>query len=406
MTSGPLEGVKVLDLTQYVAGPFSTKLLADFGADIIKIERPPAGDPARTFAPFYQDDPHPDKSGLFLHLNTNKRSITLNLKSSSGVKIFKELVQWADILVESFAPRIMPSLGLDYDTLEQINSSLVMTSISNFGQTGPYRDLKSEDIIAYAMGGMMHATGNIDREPAKLGLNVVLYQAGAVGALATVVALFGAELRGTGEHVDVSIMDTQMGNQDRRAIALVTYQYTGEVLWNRRGFGGSMGSGIFPTADGYINLTAIGGRGVPLVANMIEQPELMQDPRFGDTVERTKPENAEAFNNEHLMPWLLERTMVDAWTAAQENHILSGVVFNIADLLKDSHIRDRGYWQEIDHPVTGKLTYPGSPFIMPESPWAIRSPAPLLGQHNQEVLGDMLGYAKEDLVRLRQAEVI
>ena len=405
MTNGPLEGVKVLDLTQYVAGPFSTKFLADFGADVIKIERPPAGDPARTFAPFYQDDPHPEKSGLFLHLNTNKRSITLNLKSSSGVKIFKELVQWADILVESFSPKIMPSLGLDYDTLEQINPSLVMTSISNFGQTGPYRDLKSEDIIAYAMGGMMHATGNIDREPAKLGLNVVLYQAGAMSALATMVALFGAELRGTGEHVDVSIMDTQMGNIDRRLTALVGYQYTGEVLRGRDNPGSRMGSGFFPTTDGYINISG-GGARIPLVANMIGEPELMQDPRFGDTVERTKPDNAEAFNNEHLLPWLLERTMVDAWMASQENRILSGVVFNIADLLADPHFRERGYWQEIDHPVTGKLTYPGSPYIMPESPWSIHSPAPLLGQHNQEVLGDMLGYAREDLVRLRQAEVI
>ena len=404
MTNGPLEGVKVLDLTHYVAGPFSTKLLADFGADIIKIERPSAGDPARTFAPFYQDDPHPEKSGLFLHLNTNKRSVTLNLKSSSGVKIFKELVQWADVLVESFAPRIMPSLGLDYDTLEQINPSLVMTSISNFGQTGPYRDLKSEDIITFAMGGMMHATGIPEKDPAKLGLNVVLYQAGAVGALATMVALLAAELRGTGEHVDVSIMDTQMGSIDRRINALVGYQYTGEVLMKRTSPGSRIASGFFPTADGYI--TMHGFSRAPKVANMIGQPDLVEDPRFADVSELSKPENIEAFNSDYLTPWLLERPMVEAWKTAQDNQILSGVVYTIADLLADPHFRERGYWQEIDHPVTGKLTYPGRPFIMNESPWSIRSPAPLLGQHNQEVLGDMLGYTKEDLMRLRQAEVI
>ena len=405
MSEGPLVGIKVLDLSHYVAGPFCTKILADFGADVIKIERPPSGDPARRIGPFYHDDPHPEKSGLFLHLNTNKRSVTLNLKTQAGVKISKDLVEWADVLVESFAPTVMPSLGFQYETIKEINPRLVMTSISNFGQTGPYRDLKSEDLITYAMGGMMLPTGYPEREPAKLGLNVILYHAGAVSALATMVGVLAAEMQGTGDHVDISIMETQMGSVDRRLNGLMLYQYTGDVIYKRRGPGDRMGSGIFPTSDGYINITG-GGNRLPQVAKMIGRMDLMEDQRFTDVSERNKPENAEIFNNEYLMPWLLERTMVEAWKAAQDNRILSGVSYTIADILKDPHFRQRGFWQEIDHPSTGKLTYAGSPFIMEKSPWSIRRPAPLLGQHNQEVLCDMLGYTKDDLVKLREQEVI
>ncbi len=403
MADMALEGVKVLDLTHYVAGPFCTKLLADYGADVIKVERPPDGDPARSMGPFHQDDPHPEKSGLFLHLNTNKRSITVNFKSEEGKGIIKRLVDWADILVESFKPGTLESYGLGYDSLREINPRLVMTSISNFGQSGPYRDYKSEDMIAYAMGGAMHATGTPDREPSKLGLNVILYQAGAVACLATMVALTKAELQGEGDYIDLSIMDTQMGSQDRRAVALVSYQYTGEMPFRRTMPGSRPGVGTFPCADGYVILAAFANR-YPAIFDMIERPDLLEDPRFS-MEERSKEENVEALNYEYLMPWLLERTMTEIWAKAQEHHILSGLVFTIEDLVKEQHFRGRGFWEEIDHPYTGKVTYPGRPFIMPECPWDIRKPAPLLGQHNKEVLGDLLGYDQEALVRLRETGV-
>jgi len=156
-----LSDVKVLDLTRFVAGPYCTKLLADYGADVIKIEKPGEGDPTRRMGPFLGDDPHPDKSGLFLHLNTSKRGITLNLKSEIGKKIFRELVKGVDILVENFSPRVMPGLGLEYEALETLNPRLVMTSISNFGQSGPYRDFKASELILYGMGGAMNETGTL-----------------------------------------------------------------------------------------------------------------------------------------------------------------------------------------------------------------------------------------------------
>src|SRR5919204_5999688 len=221
MTDTALADVRVLDLTHHIAGPYCTKLLADFGADVIKIERPDGGTPARRYGPFPQDEPHPEKSALFLHLNTNKRGITLNLKSTAGRDLFKALVREVDILVENFSPRVMPSLGLAYETVEQLNPGLVMTSISNFGQTGPYRDYKAQDLVIYAMGGPMQQTGVPEREPLKMAGNLMQYQGGAIAATATMVGLYAAQLQGIGEHVDVGLFETHAGTVDRRSTFLM-----------------------------------------------------------------------------------------------------------------------------------------------------------------------------------------
>ena len=196
MPGGPLEGVRVVDLTHYMAGPFCTKLLADFGADVIKIERPSGGDPTRRMGPFHGDDPHPEKSALFLHLNTNKRSVTLDLQAEAGKRVLQRLLEKADILVESFRPGVMAELGFDYATLEVEHPHLVMTSISNFGQSGTYRDLKGSDLTLFAMGGSMNINGSAEREPLKMAGNVISYHAGATAAYATLLALYEAELSG------------------------------------------------------------------------------------------------------------------------------------------------------------------------------------------------------------------
>ena len=196
-----LSDVKVLDLTHHIAGPYCTKLLADYGADVIKVEKPGEGDPTRRMGPFFEDDPHPEKSGLFLHLNTSKRGVTLNVRSETGKKVFKELAKGVDILVENFSPRVLPSLGLGYDTLEKINPKLVMTSISNFGQSGPYRDFKASELILYGMGGAMNNTGITGRYPLRKAGTVIQYQAGTIAALATMLALLANRSEGIGQHV-------------------------------------------------------------------------------------------------------------------------------------------------------------------------------------------------------------
>ena len=191
----PLADIRVMDLTHGIAGPYCTKLLADFGADVVKVERPVTGDFTRHLGPFPQDVPHPEKSGLFLHLNTNKRSVILDLKTAKGVEVLKELARGADILVESFRPGVMAGLGLDYGTLKRVNPRLVMTSVSNFGQTGPYRDYRASELVLFGMGGRMNASGLPERYPLKLGGDHVQYQAGNVAAMATMFAFYAAQHR-------------------------------------------------------------------------------------------------------------------------------------------------------------------------------------------------------------------
>ena len=251
MSAQALSDVKVLDFTHYIAGPYCTKLLADYGADVLKIEHPEGGDGSRRLGPFPGDDPHSEKSGLFLHLNTNKRSIALNLKSRAAREIVTELVKEVDIVVESFRPGTMSRFSIGYEYLKTINPSLVMTSISDFGQTGPYRDHRGSEIIFYGMGGEMYSTGLDEREPVKLGGTVVLYQAGATAAVATMGALFAAFDQGLGQHVYVSILDTQVGSIDRRMSMLLAYQYNGEIT-RRMSYGSHDGypGGVYPCDDG------------------------------------------------------------------------------------------------------------------------------------------------------------
>ena len=206
-SNGILQGLRVLDLGSLVSGPFCAKLMADYGADVIKVEPPDLGDVARRSGPFVGDDPHPDKSVQFLYLNSNKRGITLDLASSSGRAILEGLVHQADVLVENFSPTESESLGLDYDSLESVNPNLVVTSITPFGQSGPYRDFSATDIVTCAMSGLMYHSGDSDREPLRNALDQSFYVSGANGAAATLAALFQRLTTGEGQHVEVSIVE-------------------------------------------------------------------------------------------------------------------------------------------------------------------------------------------------------
>lgn len=402
-TPSALEGVRVLDLTHYIAGPFCTKLLADFGAEVTKIERPPAGDPARKLGPFFHDDPDPETGAAFLHLNTNKRGLTLDLKTAEGLAIAKRLAAEADIVVESFRPGVIDRLGLGYDVLREINPAVVLVSISNFGQTGPYRDFKASEIVEYAMGGAMNVTGNRDREPLKLGGNVVQYHAGSVAAFAALTALYRSEVTGEGDYIDISIYETQMGSRDRRVIYLTGYAYTGETA---RPLGEALRSfhGVRPTSDGYINVAG-GGVRVPNVLRAIGRPDLAADPRYRDPAYVRRPDVAEELEALYLA-WLQEHTMYEAVALLQKEKVLAAPVNTIAGLFADPHFEYRQPWDVIDHPKTGPLNYPGRPFIMSETPRQTPRHAPLLGEHNEEVLCGQLGYAKEDLPRLREQGII
>ena len=403
MSEQALSDIRVLDFTHHVAGPYCTKLLADFGADVIKVERPGSGDVSRRLGPFLGDVPHPEKSGLFLHLNTSKRSLTLNLKTDAARKVARALVADVDIVVESFRPGTMSRFGLGYDDLKAINSALVMTSVSNFGQTGPYRDYQGSEIIFYGMGGEMGSTGLEDREPVKLGGNVGLYQTGSMAAVATMGALFAARYQDIGQHVDVSIMESQLGTQDRRTSSLVGYQYTGEnnprVPLSTAGYP----IGIYPCQDGYFDV--LGGLVYfSRVVRMLGEPEFLKDPKWYTPTAQTDPDLKEEFEP-YFLAWCMEHTKKEIWEMGQAASVLCGPVNTMEDVANDPVLAERGSFSQLRHPEAGEVKITGRPFIMTETPWQVRRPPPLLGEHNEEVLGG-LGYSKADVVRLKSEGVI
>ena len=366
----PLSDVKVIDLTWHIAGPYCTKLFADYGADVIKVEKPGEGDPARSMGPFAGDTPHPEKSGLFLHLNTNKRSITLNLKCETGKRIFKQLVRDADILVENFSPRVMPSLGLRFETLAEINPRLVMTSISNFGQTGVYRDFKASEPILFGMGGSMCTTGLEDQEPVKKGGNLVQYAGGTSAAAVTMIAFYGAGIRGSGDHVDVSLMEVQMCSVDRRMSELLAYQYNNE-LTPRVDIAGmaQFPFGVFPCKDGYVDVAG-GAMFLDRVEKVLGVP-LME--RYGGA-DHFNLERREEFFSTIWYPWTMERTKKEIVEACQKAHVLSAPVNTAEDLLEEEHLEERGFWAEVDHPVVGRLHIPAGPRFLRSCPGLCDAP--------------------------------
>jgi len=394
-----LSGVKVLDVSHYIAGPYCTKMLADYGAEVIKVERPTTGDGARNMAPFHKDEPHPEKSGLFLYLNTSKKGITLNLKSTEGKQIFTELVKECDIVVENFHPRVMPSLGLDYESLEKINPQIIMTSISNFGQTGPYRDFKMTEIVADAMGGWSTIIGHPDREPLKPGGNQAQFVAGLFGSIAAVSAFYGKEVLGTGQHVDISIMEAVLYIQMNLTS---TYSYYDVIVKRYGNRVLPFPSGILPCADGYIGAITVTAEKWPVLCNWMGMPELIDDSRFATPGDRANNiDELEAI----MITWLTKHDQEYLFHEGQKRKLPFGIPSSAKILLESPHLNRRGYFTEVDHPLTGSLKYPGAQVKIGELPYRLKR-APLLGEHNEDVYCKKLGYSKSDLARLRERGVI
>ena len=397
MSDGALDGVKVVDLGHHVAGPYCAKLLADFGAEVIKVERPD-GDPARRTPPFFNDEPHPEKSLLFTYLNSNKMGVTLNLKSQKGREILRELVQDADILVESFSPRVMPSLNLDYESLHELNPKLVMVSISSFGQTGPYRDFRAQEIVLYALGGLMYIFGAYDREPLKHALRQAQFRAGTDAASAALIALYRQRATANGQHVDVSIQECIVSAL-RDVVS--NYSYTGAVRRRHPVHRGDL-TELRNLSDGYLLTNLTGMSRWRAMAEFLGDPEML-DEKF------STPESRQAHADE--LGRIIDRCLagkekLDVFDAAQKQRFTFGVVQSPEEVMENSQYRARGYFREIPHPELGPVLSPGAPFLMSRTPWGVRRPSPTLGQHNSELLGNRFSYSGKDLAILRAAEEI
>lgn len=392
--------MRVLDLTHHVAGPYCAKLLADFGAEVVKVERP-QGDPARSLPPFAGDEPHHERSLLFAYLNTNKKSVTLNLKTPTGKSLLHRLLADANILVENFSPRVMPSLGLDYDALSEINSSLVMVSISNFGQTGQYSDYKAADIIHYALGGLMYIFGSADREPLKHALRQTQFKAGANAATAALIGWYHQQFTGEGQHIDISIQEC-VTSALRDTTSL--YTYAGSTRQRQPIYTGDMPRSPLPTEDGYIVPIHFGGAvDWEGLSDFIGAPAL-KDEAFATPESR--------FNNAQALQEALEAGMAHwrKFELMREAHKrrghIYGVVHSPAEALASEQHGARGYFASIEHPAIGEAVYPGAPFIMSETPWQASDPAPLLGEHNTEIFCDRLGLSLDDLNLLNASGVV
>ncbi len=399
----------MLDLTWHAAGPFATRLLADYGAEVIKVERPGSGDPTRHMAPFYKNEPGLERSGLFLFLNTGKKSITLDLKGERGRDIALRLAEAADIVVENFAPRVLPGLGLDYAAISARNPRAVMTSISNFGQSGPHRDWRGSDLTLYAMSGPMLNTGHADREPLKVAGRIPSYHVGATAAGATAIALLGAEETGEGDHIDVNFFETWMGAIDRRTTSLLGHQYTGNIS-TRPAVGQMLGSGIWPCLDGFFFTTLVAPR-FPAMARMIGAEHLIDDPDWSTPAARSHPDRTDEFAA-MTIGWMIERTRAEIRDEVDKYGIYGGPINTIEDFVTNEHFLARGFFQDIEHPTTGPVTYPGYSFrITAEAsehpqPDVPRRRAPMLGEHTEEVLGDLLGVDVTGMGHLRAEGVV
>ena len=395
-SQGPLAGVRILDLSRILSGPFATMIFADLGADVIKLENPRTGDDTREWAPPYQGD----QSAYFLAVNRNKRGIAVDLKTERGRDIARRLAERADVVVENFRPGTAGRLGLGYDELAARNSRLIYASISGFGQTGPYASEPGYDAIAQALGGLMSVTGEADGEPVRVGNSAADLGAAMWAAIGILAALHARDTTGRGEWIDISLLDGQ--------IAWLTYLAggyfaTGEVP---RRYGSAHPS-IVPyqalrTADGHL-MVAVGNDTLwQRFARLVGLPELADDPRFVSNPQRVA-------NRVELIQ-LIEAALAAKGSAAWAEElsrvgIPAGAINNIDTALVHPQVQARDMVLTAEHPTAGPLRMAGSPIKLSEYTTTVRRPPPTLGEHTGEVLRE-LGYTAADIETMRREGVV
>lgn len=396
-SSGLLNNLRVLDLGQGVSGPFCARLLADQGADVIKVE-PPEGDLARRMGPFAGDEPHGEKSIPFLYLNTNKRSITLNLSTAGGRALLHALARWADVLVENFEPRLRSSLGLDDETVREVNPRLIVTSITSFGSSGPYRDWKATDLVTSAISGLMYHSGDADKEPLRSALSQSLYVAGVNGAAATLVALYHRLNSTVGGRIDVAVAECMTAHLVQ---STASYAYTGGLRGRRPAHGTPLEE-LLPCQDGHAVVSAQGSQPFRAVADLLGVEEL-KGPAFATAEGRIL--NGEALE-QLILQGLARWKKDDLFHAANKQRLVFGLAQGPDDLYRCPHLKEREFFVSVHHPVAGDAEYPCDLIRLSEGSFGRRTPAPLLGEHNMEVYQDIGGLNEAAIVRLRTLAVI
>ena len=406
MTDTALADLKVVEFGGFIAAPYCTKLLAQMGAEVIKIEDPGNVDPSRRYGPFSGDEPHIEGSLLFAYLNTSKKGITLDVRNPSGKKLLKELFRDVDVLVESNPPKVMTELGLDYQSLKDVSKRLIVTSITPFGQTGPYQDYKATDMVSFHIGGVGYATpGDVDdpdtHPPLKAPGHQADFMAGLTAATASMTAIFAREITGRGQHVDVSEHETLVRTM---GIGVQSYVMRNESPTRIAGAGVPVALRTPILAkDGYFTAQIMSDNAWASLKKVMGYPEWMELDLFANR--ETRRENTDAITV-MVEEWSKNYTREEIYRIfVVENHIPSLPVNTIAEVTNHPHFQERKTFVELDHPYIGKFKASAPPFDFPASPWRVE-PAPTLGEHNEEIFCERLGYSREELVRLRQMSVI
>ena len=400
----PLSGIRVLGLEQYVAGPYCTMLLADAGAEVIKIETPGTGDPRRYLAPFATNERGEKSSGGFMRFNRNKKSLTLDLKQEEGKEIFRALVKKSDVILENFRPGTMERLGFPYEIIQQLNPALIYASLSGFGKLedlrGPFWDRPGFDIVFQAMGGLMHNVGEKDGPPLFLGVVLADLYTPTVTAYAILLALRMREKTGLGQYVDIAMYDC-MAALNEGSVAI--YSYTGEVPGrDRPRFQAPLCA--FKTKDSYVALMVPTENMWVRFCRAIEREDLIKHPLLSSGILRGK--NFENFLKPILDEWMSQRTNEEVVQTMLKQGVPVGPSQTAKDLVRCPQLAARKMILEIQDPVGGKKKIVGSPVKFSRVPEIEPQPAPLLGEHNQKILKDLLGFSQEKIETLRARNVI
>lgn len=391
-----LEGVKVLELTHYIAAPLCGQLLADMGAEVIKIENPRDGDVGRSFLPKEHGE-----SLYYAAYNRNKRAITLNIQTESGQEILRKLVAQSDVVIENFRPGLLNKLGFGFSDLQKINPRIILTSVSGFGQNGPYKDRQGIDMMIQAMGGIMHMTGYPDEAPVRPGPTIADHTGAVYAALGTMFALFHRERTGQGQLVDIALLDAVFSLNENYPLIYLLQGLEVQRAGNGRAL--TAPSGAYQAQDGYVYITAMANNLFGRLMKLVGRPELADEPRFANPQLRKQHE---AEINAVIVPWIAARTMHEAMQALDEAAIPNGPVNSIAQISTDPQIKARNMIWEVDHPTIGKLPLIGNPIKLSATPAAARTAPPLLGEHTLEVLTGVLGMTPEAVADLRAKHVI
>jgi len=400
---GALSVYRVLDLTD-IKGAYCTKLLADQGAEVIKVEKPKGGCSNRNIPPFAGDESHIERSLQFLYRDANKYGITLDLEIPEGRGLFKKLAKTADVLVETYPPGYLQNLGLNYEVLKETNPELIMVSITDFGQTGPYRDWKGSSIVHGALNNTLIGSGYAEGAPINLPGNPSYDSASLIAAISIMVALYQRATTGMGQYCDVSVHECSRHGLYPWIIPIYSYGLNhGSPPPPPEGRLGAAIYPVYPCKDGYVRIVAITPPQWEALVRVLGDPEVLLLPEWAEFMYRV----ANAVDLYALMlEFTTERTMAELFEAGHREGVPIVPIYNLDDFANSPNTKAREFFVELDHPVVGKFDYPGPPYKWTQTSCRIRRPAPCLGEHNEKIYCRELGLTNDELAALRLAEVI